>query len=158
MPDTGRKREKVNRSRAPLLHVERPAEKPLTWTRTVRKLNEEGDYIVIVRDGYRQISGSLIEAKYAKEELKGEEIGIPQNLGKVSRTAPKATPEKEIVIEGNKVVMSAKELRKEVIAGNMVFTKAGKKIPMTKRAEQDPNKKYNVIIKIENKLKHFHLT
>lgn len=45
-------------------------------TKTIHKYSD-GDYAVIYHDGFRQVGASLVEAKYAKEELDLSLVGVP---------------------------------------------------------------------------------
>lgn len=86
----------------------------------------------------------------------------------VSKTAKKvSTPAKEskkpaaktnrpAVSGGKTVTMTAKQLRAEVVAGNVVFNSKGTSIPMSKRAAEEPAKKYEVTVKANGKVKEYY--
>lgn len=142
-------------------------------TRNVTKLNNEGDYVISYHDGERLIGASLIEAKHAKEQLKGEQIDTPVKMAikmpkalaqvYVSKTAePKPqrqAKEKESVAvpSGPSFSMSAKQLRAEVLKGSEAFNKHGKKVPCKVVAEKTPDRVLQGTCLTKGKIKTYYI-
>jgi len=87
----------------------------------------------------------------------------PQQGKKKKRTAKELikglVDDEEVVevkdkVKGKGAKMTWKQLEKEVLSGNFVYTKQGKKIPCTIKAQRAPNKEVSVSVKEIGKKKH----
>lgn len=93
-----------------------------------------------------------------KKSAKKKEVKQKTKSNKAMETKGKKSPAKKAAkktlakksnvtrasVKGPEKQMTAKSLRAEVVKGNIVLSKSGKKIPMSKRAAEDPARKFTV--------------
>lgn len=75
---------------------------------------------------------------------------------KDSKEVKTITPKGEI-LKGDAVKITYKELRKQVLAGNEVYSKAGQSIPCTQRAAKTPDKEVKVVITKEGTINKYQI-
>jgi hypothetical protein len=99
-----------------------------------------------------QKTNSTIMTTTTKSPAKKVSAPVKKTVAAVPAKSTTAAPK-----NGKKVTMTAKQLREAVIAGAKVYTKTGVSIPFSKRAAEEPAKKYEVLAVGAGKDRAFHL-